>query len=506
MPLPPYDPTYRPSFGPIPTDRQAASRSYTNQDVLDNEQSRNLDVALMDPSTAQYIHPDDPYANEPSADSLIAGAKSTLKKANDFSQSSGLNRINGDRAAEIGQNQAEYNDDPLAQMLAVAPTALKATAKGVVNTLNPMNVARTVLHPMDSTKDLRDAADYAIHTPGAYSSAFLQGLADPEVMGNAAGNAIGTVALAQPGNLARGAGAVTQKVGQGVNAAGQGVAKAAAAVEQMKTGLGPLPGVGALDYLLRGDPKGLALATLPTFAKYGGKAVAATGRGIQATGRGMSALPDALNGLKANVVDAFTPKYEMVPDPNFNPANFAPERPVGPPVNQEAASVRATTEAADKNVANGMSRRQAGQRAGWPLSQSEAENIRHLQQLPPNYPESLGLPEPRTSQDLSMLKKNPNAISMKGLKKSLDAKDATAATYAKEAATGERPTKAGLERGDSWKNYGGNSAKTVERSRLAQERMDARANPATPEPQPGNTAGLDGLIEAIRQLMGARAK
>jgi hypothetical protein len=219
----------------------------------------------------------------------------------------------------------------------------------------------------------------------------------------------------------------------------------------------------------------------------------------------MSALPDALNGLKANVVDAFTPKYEMVPDPNFDPSHYSAQPPTGPRT-PEAESVAATVDAAWKNKANGMSYKQAGQRAGWPLGQSEAENIRHLQQLPPNYPEPLGLPEPRTSQDLSMLKKNPNAISMKGLKKSLDAKDAVAATYAKEAATGERPTKAGLERGDSWKNYGGNSAKTVERSRLAQERMDTRANPATPEPQPGNTAGLDGLIEAIRQLMGARAK
>lgn len=188
--------------------------------------------------------------------------------------------------------------------------------------------------------------------PGAAVDAVKNLALHPDALGSMLGQAVlGKVAAVH------GPAALETAVSRGPALAGKAIGSVGRGMEAVGTS-GPAKAAGhfgMLESALRLDPKGLAIAAAPKALEYGGRALQRGGAAVA----GIDTEP-ALNALKnlANtdvgqaVKNAVTP--EVVDDPGV-------------------ASVRATVDTARNGMANGLSREQAAQRAGWPLGESSAE-------------------------------------------------------------------------------------------------------------------------------------
>lgn len=199
--------------------------------------------------------------------------------------------------------------------LARSPVDLvKGTVNAVVHPLDTlMGLGRAIAHPVDTAMALAK-------NPREAGSTLGQLLLAPKVPGAA------NTVLAEGPTVA---GRAISAVGRGAEAAGT------SKVARIASKYGPLEAV------VRGDPYGLAAAAVPPALEYGG--------------RGLQKIGGALEGLDLSIKE--------------NP--FRRGAPVPEVVDPEAETVRETVKTARGFKDKGMSAKQAGQRAGWPLAQSE---------------------------------------------------------------------------------------------------------------------------------------
>ncbi len=240
-------------------------------------------------NTTYRPQPGDPdYRGADYVDPLV-GAKQSLANANRLQESSGWNRAVSDSDAATAQRNAQDMAEPSGAIERNAFPALRAATSSALHT--PLAVLNSFLHPQDAATPWIESGKEAWAHPEEIGPAFLQGAADPEVMGAAAGQlatlpmmegvrANPGVAAGIPGQVGRG---VATGVGTGFSKIGNLMERGGQAVIGAKTPFGSVPALGMMDLLLRGDPKGLAVAAAPYV--------------IRGMGRGIQRLGGALKGL-----------------------------------------------------------------------------------------------------------------------------------------------------------------------------------------------------------------
>lgn len=231
-------------------------------------------------------------------------SRGTLDRANQFSQSSGLDRAEADNAAMAAQTRAEAQDDPGAIMSAQTGRIATGIPKAVLGGLAGL------LHPSDTASGLgqtiQGAGHYLTH-PGELMEDISRVAHDPEASAEIASNLGAAPILA----------GIAENVPAGVEAVGGGLQKAGGMAEHAGNFLAnktvanmTLPGLGAADAIFRGDPKGVAVAAAPYALKYAGKGVAAVGRGIEG-------VPESIRGLGRLI----NPDEALRADSPFGPRN-----------------------------------------------------------------------------------------------------------------------------------------------------------------------------------------
>lgn len=431
---------------PIPTQYQKDLKdksSFSNEDLSEGLYGRP-ELGVATPGEGHLNMPFNPNAQpgDPDFDwstydprkhgavRLLDQAKGTLSKADKLAQDSGLNRISGDAAAEREQNATEARSGYLQNLAETVP----GQALGVAERLGS-NILQPVIHPVDTLGSVVHAvthpgdtsigqfAQLAAEHPENVGPAFLQGLADPEQMQEAGGDFATTALMADPEAAASAAGNATTKLGRGLQRGGIKMQQVGRAAQELKTGIGSVPVIGALDYLLRKDPMGLAVATVPKATELAGKAVYGAGSAVRAVPKVVGGAVSGLKSALSNTADAYKAAAGFGEEvPVEKPADFAPKSSGSKTHGTKQAPTNTPESAAEYRdmVDNGFNpdvaaRTQAGKdaaaqdvlkRMAYPRSQGQGG-------ISP-WTSKGGLP---TEQDLSALGNNPKAISIDALKK-----------------------------------------------------------------------------------------
>lgn len=337
----------------IPGSLRPASKSYTNADLTPSARRKAAGIMTAADLTSSDQAPTSYQTNGPvesEFDRIMSGSKAGLAQANAF-----MAPIEGEGNVAAEQSRAKYETPGEARAQSLGDTAV-GIAKGVTHIPGDI-LAGTLGLPgtiASGYKSLADVPKYLADTEslsqipkeaaGALKSGY-EGLAnDPESATRLFG---GMIAAGPAGDLmlagAKGApgvvGGAMGKLGRGMQYVADnpltkesGILRKVAAVAH--PGLGTLAGA------------------------VGPEAVGLAGRGVEAAGNAVRNIPNspALAAIKEGLNTDLGLAAQKAMTPELTPEE------------QAAASVRSTVDTAKQHVANGASRGQAAQRAGWPLA------------------------------------------------------------------------------------------------------------------------------------------